>query len=114
MSNANLTAFLAPLALGDFALKGFAPPIRGLVLSQRLCHHASRVTRRKLAGEFWFWLIFIMAILDRVFRLARFGVRFTDSDQVILWMGAQDFARGIFHEPCVYGQNYGFMLEPLL
>ena len=29
-------------------------------------------------------------------------------------MGTRDYAHGIFREPCLYGQNYNYMLEPFL
>ncbi|MDQ3099846.1 MAG: hypothetical protein M3R08_00545 [Bacteroidota bacterium] len=35
-------------------------------------------------------------------------------DLTVIWLGATDYARGIFHEPFFYGQDYGVMLEALL
>jgi len=46
--------------------------------------------------------------------LWRFGFQYTDNDQVVFWMGARDYSQGSFHEPCLYGQNYNYMLESLL
>jgi hypothetical protein len=61
-----------------------------------------------------FWVMLALLFVDRLGLLWRFGFRYTDNDQVVFWMGAKDYARGLFHEPCVYGQNYNYMLESLL
>jgi hypothetical protein len=61
-----------------------------------------------------FWAILLLLFVDRLGLLCRFGVQYTDNDQVVFWMGARDYARGLFHEPCMYGQNYNYMLESLL
>ena len=54
-----------------------------------------------------------LVILDRVFLLDSFGFAYVGSDDPILWQGAVDYTRGIFHEPYFYGQNYNVMLEAL-
>ena len=55
-----------------------------------------------------------LLILDRLLILYYFGFRFTDIDEMIFWLGANDYARGVFHEPFFYGQNYNYMLEACL
>ena len=61
-----------------------------------------------------FWAILLLLLVDRLGLLWRFGFKYTDNDQVVFWLGAKDYARGIFHEPCFYGQNYNYMLESFL
>jgi hypothetical protein len=81
---------------------------------KRPCFSALGSCLKSLPGSAIFWLIFSLAIIDRLHLLTRFGFLFTDSDQVILWVGGRDYSHGIFREPCVYGQNYNYMLESLL
>src|SRR5580658_11307929 len=61
-----------------------------------------------------FWAILLLLLGDRLLLLVRFGFQYTDNDQVVFWMGARDYAHGVFHEPCLYGQNYNYMLESFL
>ncbi|MGP8198773.1 MAG: hypothetical protein ACLQU4_04650 [Limisphaerales bacterium] len=81
---------------------------------KRPCFTALERRLDSLPGSAIFWLTFSMAIIDRLHLLMRVGFVFTDSDQVIFWAGGRDYSHGIFHEPCVYGQNYNYMLESLL
>ncbi len=64
------------------------------------------------------WLIYSgllgLIIVFRYMVLVKFGFKFTDSDQSIMWMGLKDYSNGIFHEPRFYGQAYNTMLEALL
>ncbi|NQU34674.1 MAG: hypothetical protein HQ521_15700 [Bacteroidetes bacterium] len=64
------------------------------------------------------WLFFIVflvtLVIDRVITLIKFGFIYTDIDQTVMWNGAYDYSRGIFHEPFFYGQAYNYMLESLL
>jgi hypothetical protein len=53
-------------------------------------------------------------ILDRIISLLHFGFVYTDIDQMVLWNGAYDYSRGIFHEPFFYGQNFNYMVEAFL
>lgn len=46
--------------------------------------------------------------------LQYFGFVYTDIDQTVLWNGALEYSRFIFHEPYFYGQPYNFMMEALL
>jgi len=63
-----------------------------------------------------FILLFLLGLLAIKFFMAlqHFGFVYTDIDQTILWNGALDYSRFIFHEPYFYGQPYNFMLEALL
>ena len=60
------------------------------------------------------WLIVFAGILDRLILVSGFHFKITDVDQLILWHGAIDYAKGVFREPFFYGQNYGPMSEALL
>ena len=46
--------------------------------------------------------------------LQKFSFVYSDSDQVLMWIGSYDFHQLEFHEPAYYGQNYNTMLEALL
>jgi hypothetical protein len=65
--------------------------------------------------KWWLFIVFLaLLITDRVITLLHFGFIYTDIDQMVLWNGAYDYARGIFHEPYFYGQPYNYMLESFL
>lgn len=61
-------------------------------------------------------LFFLLTLLliKLVFGLVKFGFRYTDIDQTIMWNAALDYSNFIFREPYFYGQPYNFMLEALL
>ncbi len=61
-----------------------------------------------------FIVLLILLLVDRVLSLTHFGFRYTDIDQLVLWNGAIDYSKGIFHEPFFYGQPYNYMLESFL
>lgn len=61
-----------------------------------------------------FSLFFLILIIDRAITLFYFGFVSTDVDQLVMWNGAVDYSKGIFHEPFFYGQPYNYMLESLL
>lgn len=66
-------------------------------------------------GRWQLFAVFIsMLVLDRILTLINFSFRYTDIDQTILWNGAVDYSKGIFHEPFFYGQAYNYMLEALM
>lgn len=46
--------------------------------------------------------------------LDRFGARFTDEDQTIFWIAADEIGHGHFREPCFYGQAYNTLWEAVL
>lgn len=45
--------------------------------------------------------------------LSGFAVRYTDEDQAIFWVAAQEFGHLRFREPMFYGQAYGALVEAL-
>jgi hypothetical protein len=79
---------------------------------------AFEIKKKRINRWLGSWSLFTfflgVLILDRVISLNRFGFIYTDIDQTILWNGAYDYSRGIFHEPFFYGQAYNFMLESFL
>ena len=60
-----------------------------------------------------FWSIVLLGIIDRLLIL-QLTIGYASDDLTVIWLAAQDYSRGIFHEPFFYGQNYGVMLEALL
>jgi len=63
--------------------------------------------------KLFFLILLILFVANKVLILVQFSSVYTSSDDVIQWMGARDYAQGVFHEPYFYGQNYNFMLESL-
>ncbi|MGV9013058.1 MAG: hypothetical protein ACOH13_10735 [Flavobacteriales bacterium] len=60
-----------------------------------------------------FWGVVLLGILDRI-HLFSITIGYTVDDLTVVWMAANDYAHGVFHEPFFYGQDYGVMLEGLL
>jgi len=56
-------------------------------------------------------LVLVLTIRWRI--LFDFCFLITDCDQLLLWDAANDMHKGIFHEPCFYGQSYNPLVEPL-
>ena len=61
---------------------------------------------------FAFLLLLVIANHIALYFIVNFN--HIDTDQPIMWLGAQDFSKGIFHVPRFYGQDYNTMLEALL
>lgn len=61
-----------------------------------------------------FIVILIFILIYRLWLLTLFGFKYTDTDQAVMWAGANDYAQGLFHEPRFYGQAYNSMLESLI
>lgn len=61
-----------------------------------------------------FSLTFVLLLIDRFLSLYYFNFSYSDIDQLIMWNGAVDYAKGNFHEPYFYGQAYNYMLESLI
>lgn len=59
-------------------------------------------------------LLLLWNVIYRILVFLQFSTDFTDSDQVIMWTGVREFARGQFHEPAYFGQSYNSMMEALL
>jgi len=61
------------------------------------------------------FIVFLLLMLtDRAITLFHFGFVYTDIDQLVMWNGAYDYARGIFHEPFFYAQPFNYMMEAFL
>ena len=61
-------------------------------------------------------LVAVLSLLlaDRWRYLHTFGCVYTDGDQSTFWYQAWDVSRGIFREPCLYGQAYNVAVEAWL
>lgn len=58
-------------------------------------------------------VLLLLLVADRLVLLVNFSSQYTDSDAVMFWHGAWEYAQGIVRGPFLYGQNYNFMLESL-
>ena len=69
--------------------------------------------RDSLLTVFFFLLVFATLILH-VAVFFKLNLNLIDSDQPFMWMGASDFAKGLFYEPRYYAQDYNTFMEGLL
>lgn len=58
-------------------------------------------------------VVVLCALVDRAW-MVHTTMNYASDDLTVVWLGATDYARGIFHEPFFYGQDYGVMLEALI
>jgi hypothetical protein len=61
----------------------------------------------------FFTLLFFLAGEHLLIYLS-VNIRYIDDDQVLMWLGAKEYANGVFHEPRFYGQAYNTFLEALV
>jgi hypothetical protein len=61
----------------------------------------------------FFWIFVILFLAIRVFVFLKLNLGYIDSDQAFMWMGASDYARGLFYEPRFYAQDYNTFMEAL-
>lgn len=59
-------------------------------------------------------LVSIILVVYRLWVLNSFGLKYFDSDEAIMSLGAFDYSNGSFHTPGFYGQSYNPMFESLL
>ncbi|TNE29582.1 MAG: hypothetical protein EP346_06010 [Bacteroidetes bacterium] len=59
-------------------------------------------------------IAFVGAIVFHFTIFTSYNIKWTDSDQTVMWTASEDMANGHFHEPRFYGQDYGNMAEALL
>lgn len=64
--------------------------------------------------DFVLAILFVLVVADRMELLEVFGYRYTGNDDTVFWQAAEDYSKGVFHEPYFYGQNYNYMLEALV
>lgn len=59
---------------------------------------------------------FLLAILigQHILVFCTVNIDYLDDDQIIMWLGAKDYSKGIFHEPRFYGQAYNTFMEALV
>ena len=76
---------------------------------------AAGVRRHWLARVPWGMVLLVSVVVllgvDRWRYLRTFGFVYTDGDQSTFWYQAWDVSRGIFREPCLYGQAYNVAVE---
>ncbi|MES2131056.1 MAG: hypothetical protein V4506_01835 [Bacteroidota bacterium] len=56
-------------------------------------------------------IIVVYAIIEKILLYSKFSVNYTDEDQCILWLAADELLHGHFREPCFFGQDYSSCLE---
>jgi hypothetical protein len=65
----------------------------------------------RFAGPIVCLIVLGLLLADRYRYLTHFGFIYTDGDQTTFWYQADDLSRGIFREPCLYGQAYNPPVE---
>src|ERR1700744_3370283 len=71
-------------------------------------------TKTKNILNVLFFIFLTLVVANRFVLYFLLNFDFIDNDQPIMWLGTEDFSKGIFHEPRFYGQSYNTMLEALL
>lgn len=69
---------------------------------------------RLFRPEILFWILLGMLVVQRIVVLCVFNSSWTDSDQTLYWIVAKDYSEGNFHQPFLFGQDYGYAIEALL
>ena len=57
------------------------------------------------------FILLAYTIIEKIMLYAKFGSFYTDEDQCILWLAADELMHGHFREPCFFGQAYNSCLE---
>lgn len=61
-----------------------------------------------------FYLLLAILIGQHILVFCTVNIQCLDDDQIIMWLGAKDYSKGIFHEPRFYGQAYNTFMEALV
>lgn len=56
-------------------------------------------------------IIVVYAVVEKIYLYSHFSTRYTDEDQCILWLAADELMHGHFREPCFFGQDYSSSIE---
>lgn len=84
---------------------------------QQLSHSSvGQAPTGSLPNWVWYLLGLLFMVLILVIRIKvfyEFNLQVIDSDQPYMWLGAADYAKGIFMEPRYYGQDYNTFMEAL-
>jgi hypothetical protein len=59
-----------------------------------------------------FFIFIALILITRIRLFLDVNLQWIDSDQPFMWIGARDYAKGLFYEPRFYGQNYNTFMEP--
>jgi hypothetical protein len=57
------------------------------------------------------FILIVYATIEKLILYAKFGAVYTDEDQCVLWLAADELMHGHFREPCFFGQAYNSCLE---
>jgi len=76
-------------------------------------HNTLSKSRPNLLVNVFFFLFVLAVLIIHVTVFLKLNLNFIDSDQPYMWMGANDYARGLFYEPRYYAQDYNTFLEAL-
>lgn len=66
-------------------------------------------SKNALIGVLMLMLIFLL--IEKIYIYTQFSVKYTDEDQCVLWLAADELMHGHFREPCFFGQDYNSSLE---
>lgn len=61
-----------------------------------------------------FYFLLVILIGQHALIFSTVNIDYLDDDQIIMWLGAKDYSKGIFHEPRFYGQAYNTFMEGLV
>jgi len=70
--------------------------------------------QKQLVLNVSFYALLILLLVWRTLTVLNVTTVYFDSDQPFMWLGAHDFAKGIFMEPRFYGQDYNTFIEGLI
>jgi hypothetical protein len=65
--------------------------------------------RNLLAGIILLMMGYVL--IEKISIYADFSVKYTDEDQCVLWLAADELMHGHFREPCFFGQSYNSCIE---
>ena len=56
-------------------------------------------------------IIVVYAIIEKMLLFSKFSASYTDEDQCVMWLAADELLHGHFREPCFFGQDYSSCIE---
>jgi len=65
----------------------------------------------KNALLFFIFSLIVYAFAEKIILFTEFSIKYTDEDQCIQWLAADELMHGHFREPCFFGQDYNSCLE---
>lgn len=58
-----------------------------------------------------FYVYLLLILTTRICIYFEYNIQIIDTDQPYMWLGATDYAKGLFYEPRYYGQDYNTFFE---